>query len=115
MVFPKVFEGDDVLVHIFPTKQRDVQKAIELARQDPRIDRIVVFGSAVSLKCGDTSDLDLAIFAPGISFDEFVLLARPFLKELDTELDLIHYEDIHNDLLREEINKKGVEIYAKCS
>lgn len=112
-IFPVRCEGEKELKYIFPSKQRAVQKAIELARSDSRILRMIVFGSAVTMRCGDTSDIDIALDAPGLDFEGFVKLAHPFLSEIPSEVDLIHYNDIHSELLKEEIDKKGVCVYAK--
>lgn len=112
-IFPKVTDGDEVLKYVFPTKQRDVQKAISIAREDERIRRLIVFGSAVTVKCGMTSDIDLAIDAD-ISEDEFLEIARKFYSGIPSEIDLVQYNRIKSDLLKSEIDNKGVELYVKC-
>ncbi len=111
-IFPKRFDGSDKLKYIFPSKQRAVQKAIELSEADSRIKRLIIFGSAVTMNCGVESDLDIALDIPGADFDEFAKIARPFFIEIPSEVDVIHYNDIHSDLLKKEVNK-GVCVYAK--
>lgn len=66
-IFPKRCEGADELKYIFPSKQRAVQKAIELA--------------------------------------------RPFYTEIPSEVDVIHYNDIHSESFKNEVDK-GVCVYA---
>ncbi len=110
-VFPVVTSGDDTIKYVFPTKQRAAQKAIDLAKEDERIKRLIVFGSAVTMRCGMISDIDIAIDAPDISEDEFMKMARGFYREIDSEVNVIHYNDIHNKLLLKEIDEKGVNIY----
>ncbi|MBQ7474844.1 MAG: nucleotidyltransferase domain-containing protein [Clostridia bacterium] len=112
-MFPTVTVGDDAIKHVFPTKQKAAQKAIDLAKEDERIKRLIVFGSAVTMRCGMMSDIDIAIDAPDISEDEFMKMARGFYRGIDSEVDVIHYNGIHSTLLREEIDKKGVDIYVK--
>lgn len=111
-VFPKHFDGDDTLRYVFPSKQRAAQKAIDIARADGRIRRLIVFGSAVTKNCGMTSDIDLAVDAPGVTADEFPALARKFYAGVDSEVDVIDYNDKAGKLLRSEIDGKGVVIYA---
>lgn len=112
-VFPKRCEGADVLKHIFPTMQNEVQKVIDTARTVPEIQRIIVFGSAVTMNCGIGSDLDIAVDAPGITDDEeFIKVVRPIRRALDVDTDIIHYNNIHSQLLLNEINKKGVDVYV---
>lgn len=111
-IFPIRCEGAKELKYIFPSKQRAAQKAIELAKADGRVMRLIVFGSAVTLNCGIGSDIDIAIDAPDVSNDEFLSLAHPFLSEIPSEVDIIHYNSISNELLRNEICSKGVAIYV---
>lgn len=110
-IFPVRCSGDEKLKYIFPSKQRAAQKAIELAQADDRIRRLIIFGSSTTLNCGIESDIDIAIDAPNINTDEFISLAHPFLSEIPSEVDVIHYNNIHSELLMEEIKTKGVIIY----
>ena len=111
-VFPSVFAGDDALKHVFPSKQKAAQQAINLAKQDHRIQRLIVFGSAVTLDCGTGSDLDLAVDAPDVTEEEFLEIAHAFYLGVDSEIDLIHYNSIHSPLLKKEIDGKGVPVYV---
>lgn len=114
MIFPKKFEGDDVLKHIFPLMQGQVQRVIDISSGLPAIERVVVFGSAVTLRCGAGSDLDIAVDAPEISEeDEFLRLVRPIRRALTVDSDILHYNSIKNELLKNEINKNGVDVYVK--
>lgn len=113
MMFPLVVSGNESLRHIFPSKQEDTQTAIALAQTEEKIQRLIVFGSAVTMQCGTASDLDIAVDAPDISDDEFRKLARKFYLGISSELDLIHYNAIRSPLLKDEIQKKGVIVYAK--
>lgn len=110
-IFPKRCEGADELKYIFPSKQKAVQKAIELAMKDSRIKRLIIFGSAITMNYGTDSDLDIALDVPNMNFDEFTKLARPFFTEIPSEVDIIHYNEIRSELLKTEINR-GVCVYA---
>ena len=110
--FPIVTFGDDVLKYVFPTKQKAVQKAISIAKADKRIRRLIVFGSAVTVNCGMASDIDLAIEADADE-EDFLKIARNFYIGIPSEVDLIQYNRITSDLLRHEIDTKGVELYVK--
>ncbi len=111
-VFPKRCRGSEKLKYIFPSKQKAVQKAIELAMSDIRIERLIIFGSAVTMKCGSGSDVDIALDVPNIDFDEFAKLARPFFTEIPSEVDVIHYNEIRSEMLKNEVDK-GVCVYAR--
>lgn len=110
--FPVRFNGSEKLKYIFPSKQKDVQKAIEIAGKTEKIRRMVIFGSAVTMNCGIGSDIDIAIDAPGITEDEFISMTKPFRQTLESEIDIIHLNSVRNELLKNEIMTKGVEVYA---
>lgn len=108
MVFPKKCEGAEVLRHIFPIMQREVQKIIDTSSQIGEIKRVIVFGSAVSLNCGIGSDLDIAVDAPDIQGeDAFLKLVRPLRRALPVDSNILHYNEIQNELLLREIDSKG--------
>lgn len=113
LIFPVVARGSETLKYVFPSKQRDVQKAIEIASADERIDRLILFGSAVTRNCGTTSDIDLAVSAPGMSEEAFLKVTRRFRLAMDSDIDILHYESIRDELLNQEIKKKGVTVYAR--
>lgn len=111
--FPVITKGDNTLQYIFPTKQKAAQAAIDLAKADGRIERLILFGSAVTMNCGATSDLDIAIDAPEISEEEFLKIARIFYLGVPSETDMVHYNRITSPLLKNEIDMKGAVMYVK--
>ena len=52
---------DDVISHIYPLKQKEVQSIIDEFRVDDRVDAIYVFGSSLNLRCNRNSDLDVCV------------------------------------------------------
>ena len=102
-----VIDGDSTLQNVFPSKQKAAQAAIDLAKADNRIERMILFGSAVTMNCGVTSDIDIAIDAPNVSEEEFLKIARNFYLGVPSELDIVHYNKIRNPLLKSEIDRKG--------
>ena len=111
--FPKRCDGDDVLIHIFPSMQKQVQKVIDFAGSSEAIKRIRIFGSAVTRNCGMGSDLDIAVDAPDIlSDEEFFSISRPIRSLLDVNADVVHYYTIHSEWLIDEIDTKGVDVYV---
>ena len=104
-------ESLDIISKVFPTKQESVLQIRAIAKQDGRIKKIILFGSAITLKCGDTSDIDIAIDAD-VSREDFPYQIMREFADVQSEKDILNYNDIHSDLLKESINK-GVCIYAK--
>lgn len=111
-IFPKVVDGCDSLKYVFPTKQKDARTAVDIAGRDSRIARLIVFGSAVTDRLGQTSDLDLAVDAPGVCEDDFAKIARGFWKAIPSEVDIVDYNGKKSELLKDEIDNKGVVIYS---
>lgn len=112
-IFPVVTKGSETLKYVFPSKQKDVQKAIEIASADERIERLILFGSAVTKDCGTESDLDIAVSAPEMDDDAFLTVVRRFHLAIDSEVDLVRLESIRDRTLDREIQRKGVTVYAK--
>ncbi len=110
-IFPVRCNGSEKLKYIFPSKQKDVQKAIEIAGKTEKIRRLVIFGSAVTMNCGIGSDIDIAIDAPGITEDEFISMAKPFRQALESEVDIIHFNAVRSELLKNDIMTKGAIVY----
>ena len=110
-LFPiRVLKGDDVLKYIFPSKQKDVQNIINCAKTMPNVLKIIVFGSALTWNCGVQSDLDIAIeHDKKLQFEQ---IASPFFKNTKGKTDIIDYNDIFDNSLKENI-KKGVVIYGR--
>lgn len=121
MLFPlatsylRAFPGrkaSNIIRHIFPTKQIDVQKILDYASQsNSNIYKIIVFGSATTLYCHNDSDLDLAVIvADENAYKQF----NKFLaSNIQKEYDLIDYSKITNKILKNEIDLKGVCVYDK--
>ena len=112
-IFPVIIDGDESLKYVFPAKQKDAQVAISLAKADNRINRLIIFGSSVTMDCGMTSDIDIAIDAPNISEDDFLRIAHKFFIGIKSEVDVIHYNNIRSSMLKNEIDTKGVPVYVK--
>lgn len=80
----------------------------------PKIMRAAVFGSRAKGTHRRFSDIDIAIFSESLTHSEFSQL----LLELDDlllpyEMDVLEYEKIANQELRDHIDRVGVEIYAR--
>lgn len=109
-VFPVRASGDEnVLKHIFPTKQADIQKLLEYVKSNSEIKKVIVFGSAVTWQCRPTNDIDIAV--QYASDRKFADIAADLRKQMTSECDVVDYDDIHSVLLKQEIDKKGVLIY----
>ena len=100
------------LERVFPTKQKIVKKIHDYFKDDNRLSCIVLFGSAVTIRCNPSSDVDLLVRLSGDNVNnETKNEISERLQELcDWKADIIWYdritpdERIYNNIL------KGVQI-----
>ncbi len=91
---------------IFPTKQPDVIKMIDVCQKDNNIKKIVIFGSSTTSLCNPWSDIDI--------YFEFKKEPNsyPSIKSKTAVFDKCDNFNV-DDALLEEINKKGVIVYEQ--
>ncbi|SHM38486.1 hypothetical protein SAMN05660826_00926 [Caldanaerovirga acetigignens] len=78
------------------------------------VQKVLLFGSRARGDFKKTSDVDLAVFSRDISEREFNLMVDE-INEIDTALsfDVVHFEKLKKDSLKEKIIRDGVLIYEK--
>ncbi|MGG3772613.1 type VII toxin-antitoxin system MntA family adenylyltransferase antitoxin [Heyndrickxia faecalis] len=85
---------------------------VQIGLSTEKVKKIILFGSRAVGDDTDRSDIDLAIVAPEMSKEEWVLFALDLEDELDTllSLDIIKFEDASQQL-KSEILKNGKILY----
>jgi predicted nucleotidyltransferase len=80
------------------------------------IDRVLIFGSRAKGGYKDGSDIDLAVFAPNMSEQEFVKLWNE-LDELPLvyKIDCLHWDSVGHQNLKRKIVEEGVLFYEPSS
>jgi predicted nucleotidyltransferase len=83
------------------------------ARQ-PAISEARIYGSRARGDFKDVSDIDIALFAPDLTFRDFLLL-RSDLDDLPClyKLDTTHFDTLENEGLKETILREGVPFYRR--
>lgn len=96
-----------------PNIPRSAAEAIEELTSNPRVEALILFGSRAFGDHEDRSDIDLAVFGPGISRNEWALL-RDRVASARTLywISLVHL-DRNPATLRHRILTTGIVIYAK--
>jgi len=92
-----------------------IRQALAGVCNDPRINRVVLFGSYVNGKARSNSDIDLYLDSSKqiTGFDFFTLKAN-IEDMLERDIDLLPDIDIEpGSLIAQEIEKYGVTVYAK--
>ena len=78
----------------------------------PSVREVRVFGSRANGSARRASDLDLAVFAPDASADEWTSLCEAVEHTpIIYELDLVRADLTTNARLREKIEREGVRVY----
>ena len=100
------------LERVFPTKQRIVKRIHDYFREDERLSCIVLFGSAVTMKCNRSSDIDLLVrLSEGnVNVETKNEISEQLQDLCDWNADIVWYDRITPD---ERIYKnilKGVQI-----
>jgi len=100
----------------FGLRERDLTILIEVLQHYRAIEKAVIFGSRAKNTFRRASDIDLAIYAPGMTSTEFAQL-RIDLDEapLIYELDVIHFDTLTDSELRTKIESDGKIVYQRCA
>ncbi len=90
-----------------------LDRLLSVFRRYPAIEKVMVYGSRARGDFAPGSDIDLAVFAPGMSPGEFARLWG----EIDglpvaLKMDLVHFEALGNEGLKREILEGGRVIYT---
>jgi uncharacterized protein len=77
---------------------------------EPKLRRVRIFGSRAKGNYKPSSDVDLAVFAPDLSFRELLEL-RSKLDDLPCifSLDTVHFDSLENERLKDSILRDGVD------
>lgn len=107
------FKYPDILVHIFPTMQKDVRAILDYLSTDERIVKCIVFGSSLTLNCGVFSDIDLGIsLIPGSTEADFDKASSRIRGLCSNNVDVLWIDHTKNPLLEQNI-QKGFVIYER--
>ncbi|MCD8134148.1 MAG: nucleotidyltransferase domain-containing protein [Clostridiales bacterium] len=93
-------------------KKKEVEKLIEIAMGMGVVNRLIIFGSAVTNDCHNGSDVDICLDISCETSDK--RLRRPVYElneACDFNCDILFYHKLGENL-KNEIDSKGVTVYA---
>ncbi len=91
-------------------KDKYRQILIDILFANPRVERVVLFGSRAMGSHSPESDIDLALYGDHLTLDDLAQLqARIEETTIPQRVDLLRVKDIENEKLLEHIRKCGVE------
>lgn len=94
---------------------KDIHYILMAARKFEEIDSVILFGSRAMGNYKKGSDVDLAVFGEKVN-DKVIYKLDEWLNEvypIPYFFDIIQYEKISNERLRQHINDEGKELYRK--
>ncbi|MCD8150761.1 MAG: nucleotidyltransferase domain-containing protein [Clostridiales bacterium] len=93
-------------------KKKEVERLIEISKKTGVVNRLIIFGSAITNDCHKESDVDMCLDVSCETSDK--RLRRPVyeLSEVcDFNCDILFYHKLGKNL-KKEIDSKGVTVYA---
>ena len=90
------------------------RRIIEILAANPRVERVVLFGSRARGTARPASDVDLALYGKDLTLADLAALQAE-LEETDIpqRIDLVLAEAIDNPSLRDRIETEGVEWFRR--
>lgn len=94
--------------------ESDLESILEVLRSNSKIDQVILFGSRAKGDNSNGSDIDLAIRGKDLKLDD-ILDAKTRFDELPIpyKIDLIIYERISEQDLKDHVDRVGVVLYER--
>jgi len=87
---------------------------IETLSANPKVERVVLFGSRAMGTFTPTSDIDLALFGDDLTLSDQAALTEAMAElAIPQRVDILIHHRIENQALRDHIRKHGVEWFAR--
>ena len=79
-----------------------------------KVERAVLFGSRAIGTFTTTSDIDIALYGDNLTFSDYARLATEMYHlTVPQRVDLLLYKNLKNDVLRDHVDKYGIEWYRR--
>jgi len=99
----------------FGLREKDMQYMLQLFKQIPAIEKVILYGSRSTGNFEKGSDVDLAVIGEEVRFSDVAHLHRVLENESPTLLwfDVLHFDILSNEKLKKNIIDEGTVIYEK--
>lgn len=109
--FKKIVDCPGVeMDRIFPTQQKPVSKIIKCVKGDSAVEKMLLFGSSINMRCTATSDLDLLIFMKDTSDKEKLRVSEKVQEACEWKADILWADRLDSDERIFQTAMKGVRI-----
>src|SRR5580698_10039762 len=108
-------ETKEIVKNEYGFREKDMKFMLQLFALEPDIEKVILYGSRSTGKFKQGSDVDLALVGEKIGFTtvahiHHVLEEASYMPML---FDVLHYDSLQNEKLKEQIDKYGKVIYQK--
>lgn len=115
--FPVIYQTDEYECNrIHPLKQRKVYEVYQLIKDNKLIEKLILFGSSVNIRCNNNSDIDIALKLKDDAFNKEnqnkISEAIQEITEYNTDIIWLNTLDQTTELYKN-ILTKGVIIYEQ--
>lgn len=95
-------------------KEKYCDAIIDVLAANDNVERAVLFGSRATEKFTSVSDVDIALFGSNLTLTDQAQLSSA-MEDLTVpqRVDLLIFDNVHNDKLRIHIQNHGVELYKR--
>ncbi len=94
--------------------ESDIQNVVIILQHNPKIEKIILFGSRAKDTFRTSSDVDIAIIGNNVSLnDELDATIEIEKLNLPYRFDLVLYDRIHEEALKDHIDRVGVVLFEK--
>ncbi|MDA8211536.1 MAG: nucleotidyltransferase domain-containing protein [Clostridia bacterium] len=91
-----------------------LEQIVRAVSSNPKVQKAVIFGSRARGDCKEDSDIDIALYADGLTSEELNSI-RLLAEEIDTvlKIDILDVERIGRRSLAENIRREGKSIFER--
>jgi len=92
-------------------KETEIIRIVDVLRENQKVGDIILFGSRAKGNYKKGSDIDIAVHSDNLTVSELLQL-KSQLDELllPYKIDVVVYENIQNQALRDHINRVGISV-----
>lgn len=109
--FKKIVDCPGVeMDRVFPTQQKLVSEIIKCVKGDSAVEKMLLFGSSINMRCTATSDLDLLIFMKDTSDKEKLRVSEMIQEACGWKADILWADRLNSDEKIFRTAVKGVQI-----
>jgi uncharacterized protein len=97
----------------FSLQKKTLEELCHVLAAFPEVEEAFLFGSHAKQNARRSSDIDLAIKAPQLSYDQYLTIRRRLNDVLLHEVDLVHLDRVKDPKFRKVIDETAKRFFKK--